>query len=240
MAAVDAGLRVRLTALAALCALACGALCVSFAAPSGAALAVKSRHHKRTRCERTHRAHAKHKKRTCPVPAPGPAAPPPPAAAPAPAHPLASPPAQGGVRRFVAAATPVLSSVKQSHRTWREGGKLAHISSARPPVGSVFSFVLNEHAQVRFTFSQRVNGRRVNGSCVAATGANRSAPACKRSVTRGALSFAGHAGANSVAFQGRLSHAHKLTAGVYELTIVATSVTLKRSAPRSLSFTIVG
>ena len=139
---------------------------------------------------------------------------------------------------FAATATPIVSNFRQSHHTWREGAKLVHISSARPPVGSVFSFMLNEHARAAFTFTQRVSGRRVHGRCVAASSANRSAPSCKRTVVRGTLSFAAHAGANSVAFQGRLSSTRKLSAGVYQLTIVATSVTRQRSAPKTLGFTI--
>jgi hypothetical protein len=239
MAAVHAGANARRRTPAGLCALACIAVCALCAPAAGGALATKSAHHKRTRCEKT-RHRPRHRKRSCPAPhAPGPATPAPTTAtAPAPARPVTSPPAQLGVLHSVAAAPPILSGVKQSHRTWREGGKLAHISSA--PVGSVFSFALNEHAEVSFTFSQRVNGRRVNGRCVAPSAANRSAPSCKRTVIRGALSFAGHAGTNSVAFQGRLTRTRKLAGGAYELTIVATSVTRRRSAAKTLSFTIVG
>jgi hypothetical protein len=162
----------------------------------------------------------------------------PPATLPPP--PAKTAPAQQGVLHSVAAAGPVVGSVKESHRSWREGGKSVHVSSARPPVGTVFSFTLNEHAQMSFTFTQRVSGRRVNGRCVAATSANRSAPTCKRTVIRGALYFAAHGGPNSLAFQGKLSRTRKLSAGAYELTIVATSATRRRSAPKALSFTIVG
>jgi hypothetical protein len=238
MAALHAGLGAQRRTSAALSALACVAVCALCAPAAGAALAARSAHHKRTRCERAHRRRHRHKIPSCPIPAPGPVTPPPTSAtAPPAARPLASPPAQLGVLHSVAAAPPIVSNVKQSHRTWREGGKLAHIASA--PVGSVFSFALNEHAQVSFTFSQRTSGRRVNGRCVAATAANRSAPSCKRTVARGTLSFPGHAGANSVAFQGRLTRTRKLPAGVYALTIVATSVTRQRSAAKTLSFTIV-
>jgi hypothetical protein len=144
------------------------------------------------------------------------------------------------VLNSVAAAQPIVGNVKESHRTWREGAKPVHISSARPPIGTVFSFAINEHAQVSFSFAQLVSGRRVHGKCVAAGAGNRSAPTCKRTVVRGALYFAAHAGSDSVAFQGKLTRTRRLSTGAYELTIVATSVAGKRSAPRTVSFAIVG
>jgi hypothetical protein len=240
MATLDAALKVRERTAAVSCALACVTLCAMCVPDARATPARPRPHHKRPACERTHRPRPRHRKRPCRPPAPGPVTAPPPPAAPPASRPPTSPPAQYGVLHFAARATPIVSNFKQSHHTWREGAKPVHISSARLPVGSVFSFTLNERARVAFTFTQRVSGRRVHGRCVAASSANRSAPSCKRAVIRGTLSFAGHAGANSVAFQGRLSSTHKLSPGVYELTIVATTATRQRSTPRTLGFTIAG
>jgi hypothetical protein len=106
------------------------------------------------------------------------------------------------------------------------------------PVGTTFSFVLNEQASVSFVFTQQASGRAVGGKCVVQTNGNRNRPACKRAVTQGTLSFSGHSGLNRVVFQGSISSAKKLGPGSYTLVISASSAG-GRASPRSLSFTIV-
>jgi len=61
---------------------------------------------------------------------------------------------------------------------------------------------------------------------------------CTRTITAGALSFAAHAGANTVRFQGRLAPTKKLKPGRYTLVITAPGAS-GQSAPQSLNFTIV-
>ncbi len=136
---------------------------------------------------------------------------------------------------------PVLANASQSNRRWREGTRLASFSRKRklPPLGTTFSFTLNELASVRFAFTQRVGGRKVNGKCVAQTKKNRHKRACKRTVTQGLLTFAGHDGTNKVSFQGRISHSKKLRPGIYTLVITATNAAGQRSAAKQLSFTIL-
>jgi hypothetical protein len=136
---------------------------------------------------------------------------------------------------------PILSGVRQSARIWREGNQLARFSRVKhkPPVGTIFSFTLNMPATARFEFTQRASGRKVKGKCVAQTKHNRRKAKCTRIRTLGTLSFAARAGANTVRFQGRLSRTRKLKPGRYTLLITATSSSGGRSAPRSLSFTIV-
>jgi hypothetical protein len=130
--------------------------------------------------------------------------------------------------------------VSQSHSLWREGSKLATYSrNKRAPVGTTFKFVLNQQATVSFVFTQQVGGRKVRGSCMAQTRANRRKPSCKRTVTQGALTFSGHSGLNTVAFQGRVSGSKKLPLGAYRLRITATNSKGQRSNTRSLNFTIV-
>lgn len=146
-----------------------------------------------------------------------------------------------GVASAATAATPVISGAAQSHRRWREGTRLAGFSRAHklPPLGTVFSFTLNEPASVSFAFVRRVPGRRVHGRCVAQRRKNRHNQACRRTVIRGLLSFAGHDGTNAVSFQGQLSHSKKLSPGAYTLVITATNAAGQHSATRQLSFTIV-
>jgi hypothetical protein len=111
---------------------------------------------------------------------------------------------------------PVVQHARQSAARWREGNRPARISRAKMPTGTTFSFSLNEQATVTFGFAQSASGRTV-----------------------GTLTFAGHSGTNKVAFQGRISPKEKLKPGRYTLVITATNSAGMRSAPKSLSFTIV-
>ena len=54
-----------------------------------------------------------------------------------------------------------------------------------------------------------------------------------------ALSFTVGAGAQKVAFEGRLSRTRRLSAGTYTLTIVARNAAGRRSLPAQLTFKIV-
>jgi hypothetical protein len=138
------------------------------------------------------------------------------------------------------AATPaVLSRLSESARRWRRGHHQARISKTRrPPVGTTFSFTLNEQAQVSFAFTQQLSGRRVAGRCVRPTKRNASKHRCKRTVTVGTLLIAAHAGVNKVRFEGRL-RTQTLKPGPYTLVVTAKNSAGKRSAPQQLSFTIV-
>ena len=133
---------------------------------------------------------------------------------------------------------PRITAAHQSAKRWREGKRLARVSR-KVPVGTTFSFVLNEKAKVSFRFTQSARGRRVGHRCVAQTKGNRHRRSCTRTLTAGLLAFAGHVGTNRVAFQGRVSRTKKLRTGRYTLIITATDTAGRRSAPVSLSFTIV-
>jgi hypothetical protein len=134
---------------------------------------------------------------------------------------------------------PVISGLHQSHSAWREGSKLARITSRRLPVGTLFSFTLDEPATVRLVFTQQSSGRRAGGRCVPETKANRRKRACKRTLTRGTMTFTGHLGANKVSFEGRISRSKKLPLGTYTLLITATNAMGRRSLPKQLTFAIV-
>jgi YVTN family beta-propeller protein len=140
-------------------------------------------------------------------------------------------------------AAPTVTQATQSHAIWREGDAPANFARNKqkqtPPLGTTFSFALNEPAHVRFAFTHKLTGRKAKGSCAAPTKRNARKPACTRTVTAGTLSFTGHAGVNKVAFQGRLSGSHRLTPGRYRLSITATTAT-GTSHPVSLRFTIAG
>jgi hypothetical protein len=132
---------------------------------------------------------------------------------------------------------PAVALFGQSRGTWQESG---HAGKANPPVGTTFSFALNEAASVRLTFTQTQTGRRVNGVCAAETRRNRNRPACRRTVTVGAVARTGQAGPNTLSFKGRLGNGRRLPPGRYTVTVVATdAATGAPSSPERLTFTIV-
>jgi N-acetylneuraminic acid mutarotase len=134
---------------------------------------------------------------------------------------------------------PTITHAHQSAATWREGNKLAQISHKRKvPVGTTFSFTLNEQASVTFNFTRHALGRKAGRRCVAQTRKNRKLKRCQRAVSAGTLKLTGHKGANKVVFQGRLSRSKKLAPGLYTLVIEATD-SAGHSAPARLKFTIV-
>jgi hypothetical protein len=134
-----------------------------------------------------------------------------------------------------------VTSAAQSHDKWKDGNALAVISKHHkakgPPVGTTFTFSLNESAAITMTFTDQVKGRTVGGKCVAATHANKHKPSCSLTRTAGTLSFTGHSGTNTVVFDGRVSATDKLKPGSYTVAIGATSSSLT-ATPSSLSFTI--
>jgi 6-phosphogluconolactonase (cycloisomerase 2 family) len=131
-----------------------------------------------------------------------------------------------------------LTGAHQSHRMWREGNALATISNQQAPVGTAFSFTLNETARVTLTFTQAQPGRKVNGKCVAPTRRNAAKRKCTRTVTAGTITFTGHAGTNKLAFDGRVNRHSKLAPGTYTLIISATAPG-GAATPQRLTFTIV-
>jgi hypothetical protein len=136
-----------------------------------------------------------------------------------------------------------LSHLTQSHDRWREGSRAARFSRVerargRAPLGTTFSFVLNEPARVTFLFTHRTKGQLVKRRCVAHARVNHHNHACKGTVTAAAMSFSGHAGTNKVSFQGRVSPNKILTPGGYTLVVTASTVS-GHTVPNHLSFTIV-
>jgi DNA-binding beta-propeller fold protein YncE len=135
-------------------------------------------------------------------------------------------------------APPKITGAHQSASRWREGHKIVQVSR-RPPVGTTFSFSLNEFATVSFAFTHQIGGRRVGRHCVTQTGRNRHRPACRRNVTAATMSFPLHPGRNKLVFQGRVTHSRTLRPGRYTLIMTATNSAGAKSNRVSLTFTIV-
>ena len=138
------------------------------------------------------------------------------------------------------ARAPVLTNLRQSARRWLAGQPLATLARRRRlPVGTTFTFGLSAAATVTLSFTQTLPGRRINGRCVAPSSRNRRRPRCSRVSRAGSLALRGHAGADRVRFYGRLSKRTRLKPGSYTVAIAAVDRTGRRSAQKTLRFTIV-
>lgn len=135
-------------------------------------------------------------------------------------------------------AAPIISGTRQSHRRWREhSGTSAH-HHARLPLGTDFTFSLNEQARVTFAFTRVVKGRSVGHRCVPRGIRNRRRAHCRWRVAAGTMSLTAHAGVNTVPFRGRVSGSRRLRPGRYTLVLTATN-TAGVSRSRRLTFVIV-
>lgn len=140
----------------------------------------------------------------------------------------------------VAPPTPVITDLRQSARSWREGTKLARIGRKRkPPVGTTIFLTASEPVSATFSFTQMLTGRTVAGKCVAKNKKNSKHRHCQRVVKVATLPLSLPSGTSSVLFQGRISAKHKLATGRYTLTITATNAYGVSAAAQTLSFTIV-
>jgi hypothetical protein len=118
------------------------------------------------------------------------------------------------------------------------GEHFAQLSSGRGrlPVGTTFSFDLNEPASVTFTFVKAVNGHKV-----AKMGRPRTRKDNERRSIRafvaGILKLPARMGANQVSFEGYVSRHEKLPSGDYTLLISA-GIQGRHSKASTLHFTI--
>jgi sugar lactone lactonase YvrE len=147
----------------------------------------------------------------------------------------------GGTGGKPSSVPPRVTHVTESHLIWRAGTRLATSEKKvrRAPVGTKFSFILDQPARVSLAFVQDLQGRKVKSRCVAPTNANRGKHACGRQIPAATLTFTAHTGTNQLTFQGRVSRSKRLRSGHYTVTFTATNAARLRSVPRSLSFTIV-
>ncbi len=139
--------------------------------------------------------------------------------------------------------TPKVTNLSQTARTWREGKLPVRISSKKKskkalPIGTTFSFELNEPASVTFVFTKSTGGRKVGKTCVAETKKNKHKHRCNRTVTAGALTFSAQAGTTKVSFDGPISAHKKLAPGSY--TLLATATAAGRHSTTTLHFMIAG
>jgi hypothetical protein len=115
--------------------------------------------------------------------------------------------------------------------------KTGQTAAKRHHKGTVFSFRLDQPATVKIAIQAPARGRRVHRSCKPDTHKLRHKPRCTRTVTIVTFTRSGHAGANRVAFTGRIG-GKALKPGRYKAVFIAVDAA-GASAPHSLSFTIV-
>jgi alpha-tubulin suppressor-like RCC1 family protein len=157
--------------------------------------------------------------------------PPPPSETPPPIQPPTPPPA---IERT---QPPVLQNVHQSSTRWRKGNSLAHASHGRLlPIGTVFSFLLNEQASVSFRFIELYRSH--DRKCLAKQLTSVYRKSCTHAIRRGTLAVPGHSGINAVNFVGRISRFSALRQGRYGVIISAVNLAGQRSRLTLLQFTI--
>jgi hypothetical protein len=153
--------------------------------------------------------------------------------------PATKPPGRATGRRH-ASPSPLITALRQSAAFWREDSARRLTRFAKKvPVGTTFSFHINQQAHIKLAFRKQTNGRDVRGRCVAQTANNEHESRCTRMVDAGTLRLSAQPGAHKIHFDGRVSRTRKLKPGRYALTIVATNSAGHPSNPRTLKFTIV-
>ena len=135
-------------------------------------------------------------------------------------------------------AIPTLTAASMRPNRFRLGRKLPQGSAVR--TGTTIRFRLSEAARVTYDFRRALPGRKVGRRCLAPTRARKGRPRCTRYVRSGSLRRAAALGANILRFQGRLTRRRALRPGKYRLTLVATDPAGQRSAPRNLTFRLLG
>jgi hypothetical protein len=135
---------------------------------------------------------------------------------------------------------PSITALRQSASVWRTGVSPAHMNHRRnPPVGTNFSFVLNEPARATLRFTRLTPGLKLHGKCVHRSAHAKHQPRCVQRHAVGTLSLAAHQGTNHVRFQGRLAPAQTLTPSRYTVTVTASDGARQTTTSRTLTFTIV-
>jgi hypothetical protein len=141
------------------------------------------------------------------------------------------------------AAVPTISGLAQSHSKFAVGkrptpktGKTA-AKHRRYPTGTTFSFSLDRAANVRVAIKRERPGRRVGRRCKPRSRKLRHKHKCVRVRRAGTLTRAGHAGANRIAFTGRIGR-KALAPARYRAVFTAIDAAGK-STPKTLRFTIV-
>jgi uncharacterized delta-60 repeat protein len=146
-----------------------------------------------------------------------------------------SAPSSGGPSTAV---LPTLSGLTASRTQIHEGRSLPKLNPTGHPSGLVLSVSVSEAAKITLEFLKPAPGRFAHGHCSAPSKSNKGARHCTRYIAVGSVSFQAKAGANTVAFSGRLSPSKKLKPGTYTLAITASAANGTSNASK-LAITIL-
>lgn len=139
-------------------------------------------------------------------------------------------------------SAPTLTAVSETHKKWRESSKPRTATGRQkqkpPPVGTSFSFTVDQATGVTFAFSRASSGRKIKGKCRPATRDNHKHPACHSIRLEGTLTDAVGAGRHTISFRGRIGK-RKLPLGAYTLRLTATNSHKQRSRTAMLKFAVV-
>jgi hypothetical protein len=135
----------------------------------------------------------------------------------------------------VVSARPTISALRQSAATWIE----RRSSQSRLPLGTRFSFTLDQPATLTFSFMHVVTGRLAGGRCAAATAATAGAKPCALHRAAGTLTISAQAGGGRLRFAGSTPHG-ALAPGSYSVAVSAVGVAHRRSTVRTLRFVVSG
>ncbi len=118
---------------------------------------------------------------------------------------------------------PSLGKIHASHKTFREGKKLATIAKKKhkAPVGTTLKFTLNTSATVKLVITHKTKHHHKT-----------------KTKTDGTIKLTAHPGTDKISFQGRINKHTKLKPGTYTLNITATNSSGK-SKTRTIKITIL-
>jgi hypothetical protein len=119
----------------------------------------------------------------------------------------------------------------------RSSTPLSGFTARHEKRGTVFSFLLDQPARVTIAIQSKASGRRVARGCRPDSRRLRKKPRCMRTIAIATLTRTGHAGANRVAFSGRVA-GKALKPGRYQAVFIA-SDQAGASQPETLGFRVV-
>jgi hypothetical protein len=122
-----------------------------------------------------------------------------------------------------------------SPATFRVSAKATAISAKQVRKGARIKFTLSEAAKVSLKIERKGKGRRKGSKCVAR---RQTGKRCTLYTSKGTLRRGGTAGANTVAFSGRIG-SKKLAKGRYRITATATDAAGNKAKKKTVSFRIV-
>jgi Tol biopolymer transport system component len=132
---------------------------------------------------------------------------------------------------------PTITGLKVSPATFRVSSKSTAVSAKRKraPKGTRIRFTLSEAAKVSLKIERKGKGRKKGSKCVAK---RKTGKRCTLYKAKGSLRRTGKAGANSVAFSGRIG-SKKLAKGRYRITATATDAAGNKAKKKTVSFRVV-